>query len=40
VALRINKPGIYLLRIETLNTDSDHEHFAAIDVEVGNGPKR
>jgi hypothetical protein len=25
-------PGAYLLRVETENTDSDHEHFAAIDL--------
>jgi hypothetical protein len=34
VLFRIRKPGIYLLRIDTLNTDSDHEHFAAIDVQA------
>ena len=31
--------GVYLLRVETLNTDSDHEHFSAIDVEVGKAPE-
>jgi hypothetical protein len=35
---RIRKPGLYLLRIETLNTDSDHEHFAAIDVQADQAP--
>jgi len=38
VSFRIKEPGIYLLRIETLNTDSDHEHFSAIDVQVGKAP--
>jgi len=38
VTFRIRKPGIYLLRTETLNTDSDHEHFAAIDVQAGKVP--
>ena len=38
VAFRIKEPGVYLLRIETLNTDSDHEHFSAIDVRVGKAP--
>jgi len=31
---RIDKPGIYLVRVDTLNTHSDHEHFSAIDLEV------
>jgi hypothetical protein len=34
VAFRITKPGVYLLRVESLNTHSDHEHFAAIDLQV------
>lgn len=34
VALNIPNPGIYMLRVDTLNTASDHEHFAAIDVQV------
>jgi hypothetical protein len=34
VTFRIREPGVYLLRIETLNTGSDHEHFAAIDVQA------
>ena len=25
-------PGIYSVRVETVNTQSDHEHFSAIDV--------
>ncbi len=31
---RIDKPGAYLVRVETRNTQSDHEHFAAIDLVV------
>jgi len=34
VNFRIKEPGYYLLRVETQNTDSDHEHFSAIDVKV------
>jgi hypothetical protein len=34
VNFRIKEPGFYLLRVETINTDSDHEHFSAIDIEV------
>jgi hypothetical protein len=34
VAFTVPKPGIYLLRVETLNTGSDHEHFSAIDLRV------
>ncbi len=30
--LRIDTPGAYLVRVESLQTDSDHEHFAAIDL--------
>ena len=32
VAFTIREPGIYLLRVETMNTGSDHEHFSAIDL--------
>ncbi len=32
--LRIDSPGTYLVRVETRNTQSDHEHFAAIDLVV------
>ncbi len=28
------EPGVYLLRIDTENTNSDHEHFAAIDLQI------
>jgi len=31
---RIDEPGIYLVRVDTLNTKSDHEHFSAVDLEV------
>lgn len=34
IAVTIPNPGIYLLRVDTLNTASDHEHFAALDVQV------
>lgn len=30
----ISQPGIYLMRVESLRTQRDHEHFAAIDIEV------
>jgi hypothetical protein len=30
----LSQPGNYLLRVESLNTQRDHEHFAAIDLEV------
>ena len=33
--LKIDQPGAYLVRVETRNTQSDHEHFAAIDLVVG-----
>ncbi len=32
--LAIAEPGAYLLRVESRNTQSDHEHFAAIDLVV------
>ena len=31
---RVDKPGVYLIRIETNETQSDHEHFSAIDLVV------
>ncbi len=31
---RVDQPGFYLVRVDTQNTQSDHEHFAAIDLEV------
>jgi hypothetical protein len=33
--LKIDTPGVYLIRVETRNTQSDHEHFSAIDLVVG-----
>jgi hypothetical protein len=33
-ALRIDAPGVYLVRVESRNTQSDHEHFAAIDLVI------
>jgi hypothetical protein len=38
VVFKITEPGIYLLRVETVNTDSDHEHFSAIDVQAEKEP--
>ena len=32
--IRIDKPGVYLIRVETRQTKSDHEHFAAVDLVV------
>lgn len=32
--LSIDRPGVYLVRVESRNTGSDHEHFAAIDLVV------
>lgn len=32
--VKIDSPGVYLIRIETRNTQSDHEHFAAVDLVV------
>jgi hypothetical protein len=34
VAFTVREPGIYLLRVDSFNTNSDHEHFAAIDVKA------
>jgi hypothetical protein len=31
---RVDKPGVYLLRVETDNSHSDPEHFSAVDLEV------
>jgi len=30
----IAQPGIYLLRVESQRTQREHEHFAAIDLEI------
>lgn len=32
--LRIDRPGVYLVRVETRQTRSDHEHFAAVDLVI------
>ena len=32
--LRIDHPGVYLVRIETRQTNSDHEHFSAMDLVI------
>jgi len=34
VLFRIKQPGVYLVRVESANTQSDHEHFSAIDLQV------
>jgi hypothetical protein len=34
VAFAIPAPGAYLLRVHTVNTKSDHEHFSALDIQV------
>jgi hypothetical protein len=36
-SLKIDRPGAYLVRIETRQTNSDHEHFAAVDIVVEEG---
>jgi hypothetical protein len=32
--VRIDAPGVYLIRVESRQTQSDHEHFAAVDLVV------
>ncbi len=32
--LRIERPGAYLVRVESENSDNDHEHFSALDLVV------
>jgi hypothetical protein len=32
--VRLNSPGTYLVRVESRQTQSDHEHFAAVDLVV------
>jgi hypothetical protein len=34
VAFTVREAGVYLLRVDSFNTNSDHEHFAAIDLQV------
>ncbi len=31
---KIDEPGVYMVRVETRETQSDHEHFSAIDLVV------
>jgi hypothetical protein len=33
-SIRIDTPGVYLVRVESRQTQSDHEHFAAIDLVI------
>ncbi len=35
--LKINEPGVYLVRVETRQTNSDHEHFSTIDLVIEGG---
>ena len=35
--LRVDQPGAYLVRVESRQTGSDHEHFAAVDLVVEAG---
>ncbi len=32
--LKIREPGVYLVRVESRQTNSDHEHFAAVDLVI------
>jgi hypothetical protein len=32
--LRVDAPGVYLIRVESRQTQSDHEHFSAVDLVV------
>ena len=34
VSFTLKEPGVYLLRVQTANTKSDHEHFSAIDLQA------
>lgn len=34
MTFRIDAPGTYLIRVETKNTQSDHEHFSAVDLVI------
>jgi hypothetical protein len=36
--VKIDTPGVYLVRVETGNTQSDHEHFAAVDLVISPPP--
>jgi hypothetical protein len=37
--VKIDTPGVYLIRLETRNTQSDHEHFSAIDLVISDDAK-
>lgn len=37
--LKIDQPGVYLIRLESKETKSDHEHFAAVDLVVEEAAK-
>jgi hypothetical protein len=37
--LKIDTAGVYLIRVESRNTQSDHEHFSAVDLVVGDEGK-
>jgi hypothetical protein len=37
--LKIDTPGAYLIRVETRNTQSDHEHFSAVDLIIEKASK-
>jgi hypothetical protein len=32
--IKVDRPGVYLVRVESRKTQSDHEHFSAIDLVV------
>jgi len=34
LAFTVPEPGVYLVRVDSLNTSKDHEHFSAIDLQV------
>jgi hypothetical protein len=34
VRFTLPEPGVYLVRVDTANTKSDHEHFSAIDLKA------
>ncbi len=38
-AFKIDEPGVYLVRVESRQTDSDHEHFSALDLVIEKGTK-
>jgi hypothetical protein len=34
LAFTVRTPGVYLVRVHSVNTQSDHEHFSALDLKV------